>query len=230
MKKKIKAVIWDLDGTLIDFKINSIGARRKAIKILRNHGIPKNELSIQKSILENVKNSQILFTEYGIPSEETQRIIAEINNAVIAVERQAALKATLTKGIGAVLEFLKKSKIKQAIFTYNTHANAVLSLETAGIVSYFEIIVGRDDIRNLKPHPDHVKKICELLGVEFDEVLIIGDTNTDIEAALNVGSYSIALNTNIPKFIKRDAFQKANEIIDVKTIPNALIKAIQEFM
>jgi len=75
-----------------------------------------------------------------------------------------------------------------------------------------------------------VKKICDHLEVEVNEVLIIGDTNTDIEAALNVGSYSIALNTKIPNFIKRDAFQKANKIVDVKSIPNNLIKAIQEFL
>jgi phosphoglycolate phosphatase len=230
MKKKVKAVIWDLDGTLIDFKINSIGARRKAIKVLKNHGIPKTQLSIQKSILENVKNSRILFKQYGITREEVQKIITEVNNVVIEVERQAALKATLTKGIKEVLEFLKKNNIKQTIFTYNTHANALLSLKTAGIESYFEIIIGRDDIRNLKPHPDHVKKICDHLEVEVNEVLIIGDTNTDIEAALNVGSYSIALNTKIPNFIKRDAFQKANKIVDVKSIPNNLIKAIQEFL
>jgi len=230
MKKKVKAVIWDLDGTLIDFKINSIGARRKAIKVLKNYGIPKKELSIQKSILENVKNSRILFKQYGIPSEEVQKIITEVNDAVIAVERQAALKANLTKGIKEVLEFLKNNNIKQAIFTYNTHANTLLSLKTAGIVSYFEIIIGRDDIRNLKPHPDHLKRICELLNVDIDRVLIIGDTNTDIEAAINIGSYSIALKTNIPNFINRDAFKKADKVIDVKELPNALIKAIQDLI
>jgi HAD superfamily hydrolase (TIGR01549 family) len=230
MKKKIKAIIWDLDGTLIDFKINSIGARRKAIKILRNHGIPNSELSIQRSILDYVNRSRIIFNQRGISFKEIQKIINEVNNAVIAVEHQAALKATLTKGIEDVLEFLKKRSIKQAIFTYNTHANALLSLKVAQINSYFDIIVGRDDINNLKPHPDHVKRICELLNVKNDEILIIGDTNTDIEAALNIGSNSIALNTKIPNFIKRDAFKKADKVIDVKELPNALIKAIQEFI
>jgi beta-phosphoglucomutase len=195
IKKKIKAIIWDLDGTLIDFKINSIGARRKVIKILRSYGIPKRELSIEKSILENVRTSRNIFKQHGLKSTEIQEIITEVNNAVIEIEHTAALKATVTKGIEEVLKFLKKNDIKQAIFTYNTHANALLSLETAQIASYFEVIVGRNDIRNLKPHPDHLKKICDLLDLEFDEVLIIGDTNTDIEAALNVGSYSIALNT-----------------------------------
>ncbi len=230
INKKIKAIIWDLDGTLIDFKINSIGARRKAIKILRKYGIPRSQLSIQKSILENVKTSRTLFKKQGVQSDSIQDIIAEVNNAVIEVEHKAALNATLTTGMRDVLDFCKNNEIKQAIFTYNTHSNALLSLETAQIASYFEVIIGRDDINNLKPHPDHIKRICELLKVAFHDILIIGDTDTDIEAALNVGAYSIALNTKIPEFIKRNAFKKANKVIEVRDIPNALIKAIQEFM
>jgi HAD superfamily hydrolase (TIGR01549 family) len=229
-KKKIKAIIWDLDGTLIDFKINSIGARRKVINILKKHGIPRNILSLQKSILDNVKTSRTLFEKQGIHSDKIQDIITEVNNAVIEIEHKAALNATLTKGIEDVLDFCKKNKIRQAVFTYNTYSNALLSLETTQISSYFEVIIGRDDINNLKPHPDHIKRICELLNVGFDEIIIIGDTNTDIEAALNVGAFSIALNTKIPEFIKRDAFEKANKIIDVKDIPNVLISTIQEFM
>lgn len=43
-EKPIKAIIWDLDGTLIHFKINSVKARRKAIKVLRDYGIPKENI------------------------------------------------------------------------------------------------------------------------------------------------------------------------------------------
>jgi len=230
MTEKIKAIIWDLDGTLIDFKINSIEARRKAIKILRSYGIPKKQLSIRKSILENVKHSRLIFKENGVSSEEIQKMINEVNKAVIRVEHKAALKASLTKGIEKVLEFIQNNMIKQAIFTYNTHENAVLSLQTTNIEKYFELIVGRDDVNNLKPHPDHLKTICERLNVEFNDIIVIGDTDTDIEAALNIGSYCIALKTDIPKFIRRNAFEKANKIIDAKEIPNALIKAIKEFI
>ena len=229
-EKPIKAIIWDLDGTLINFKINSVKARRKAIKVLRDYGIQKENLSIETPILENVKISRVIFSEIGFSSEKIKEIIKEVNNAVIQVEHEAAIKATLTQGIDQVLEFAKKKRLKQAVFTYNTHGNARTSLETAGISHYFEIIVGRDDTKNLKPHPDHLKHICEKIHVSPDQIVVIGDTGRDIEAAINIGSRSIALNTKIPNYLKRELFQKANKIIEPEEIPSKLIETLEQFL
>lgn len=228
--KPIKAIIWDLDGTLIDFKINSIKARRDAIKILKNYGIPKENLSIKLPLLEIVKNSKEIFTKRGFIDEKIKEIIKEVNDTVILVEREAAIKATLTNGILEVLKFAQKKNLKQAIFTYNTHENARLSLETAGIKRFFEVVAGRDDIKNLKPHPDHLRYICEKLNVNSDEIVVIGDTGRDIEAALNISSRSIALNTKIPSFIKRDMFKKADKIIELNEIPYELVKTLEELI
>lgn len=228
--KPIKAIIWDLDGTLIDFKINSIKARRKAIKILRNYGIDKEVLSSKMPLLEIVKSSRESFIKLGLPNERIKEIIKEVNNAVIVVEHEAAIKATLTDGIMEVLKFAKSKSLKQAVFTYNTHRNAIISLETAGISQYIDEVAGRDDIENLKPHPDHLKYLCQRLDVDFDEIVIIGDTGRDIEAALMINSRSIALNTKIPTFINRERFKEADKIIELNEIPNELIKTLEEFL
>ena len=228
--KPIKAIIWDLDGTLIDFRINSIKARRKAIKILRNYGILKENLSSKTSLLENVKISKEIFIENGLSANKIQEIIKEVNDAVMLVEHEAAIKATLTEGIIKVLEFAEKKNLKQAVFTYNTHRNARRSLETVGINHYFDVVAGRDDIKNLKPHPDHLKYICERIDVNLDEIVVIGDTGRDIEAALKTKSRSIALNTKIPNFIKREMFKEATKIIELNEIPNELIKTLEEFL
>ncbi len=229
-EKPIKAIIWDLDGTLIHFKINSVKARRKAIKVLRDYGIPKEDLSIEMPILESVKISRVIFNELGFSSEKIKEIINEVNNAVIQVEHEAAIKATLTQGIDQVLEFAKKKRLKQAVFTYNTHNNARISLDTAGIIHYFEVIVGRDDTKNLKPHPDHLKHICEKIDVKPDQIVVIGDTGRDIEAAINIGSRSIALNTKIPNYLKREFFRKADKIIELHEIPSKLIETLEQFL
>lgn len=229
-KKPIKAIVWDLDGTLIHFKINSIKARRNAIKILRNHRVPKKNLSIDMPILEAIKNSKQFFIEFGYSPEKIKKISEEVNKAIIEVEHEAAIKATLIEGIAEVLEFAHKKNLIQAIFTYNTHNNARTSLKTAGITHYFDVIAGRDDIKNLKPHPDHLRYVCGKINVQLDEIVIIGDTGRDIEAAILTKSKSIALNTKIPSFIKREAFEKADKIIQPDEIPHKLIKTLEDFL
>jgi len=226
----IKALVWDLDGTLIHFKINSIKARRKAIKILTDYGIPKKKLSITLPIFDNIRISKIFYKEYGIPENKIEKILKLVNEAVIEVEHEAAINASLIEGIEEVLDFAKKKNLKQAIFTYNAHANAVISLKTVGIIDYFDVIAGRDDIINLKPHPDHLKYICNRLKVDCNEILVIGDTSSDIEAALNVGAYSIALETKIPTYLNREMFQKAGKIIKQEEIQLKLITAIENLI
>ncbi|MHA1671318.1 MAG: HAD family hydrolase [Promethearchaeota archaeon] len=228
--KPIKALIWDLDGTLIDFKINSIKARRKAIKVLIDNGIPKKKLSVTLPILDNIRISKILFDDYGISENKVEEIIKQVNKAIIEVEYEAAINASIIEGIEEVLDFAKKKNLKQAIFTYNTHDNAVVSLKMVGITDYFDVIAGRDRIINLKPHPDHLKYICKRLNVDCDEILVIGDTSRDIEAAINVGAHSLALETKIPTYINRELFQKAEKIIKQEEIPFQLINAIKKLI
>jgi phosphoglycolate phosphatase len=230
-RKSIKAIIWDLDGTLIHFRINSIKARRVAIKILKKKGVTKDLLSIKKPILENIKIARQFFKASSLFSaQQIQNIIRTVNEAIIEIEYQAAIKATLIDGIDDVLEFARKQNLKQAIFTYNTYNNAKISLKTTRIDHYFDIIAGRDNIKNLKPHPEHLNHICQKLGVLPDDIIVIGDTGRDIEAALNVGAYSIALNTIIPNFIKRDIFHKADIIIHPDEIPMKIIKVIKDLL
>jgi len=159
-KKPIRALVFDLDGTLIKFQINSLKARRKAINVLINYGIPKAKLSKNISVLENIQNVKQIFNDNGLTTEEIGDILKKVNDAIIEVEYEAAIKATPIKGIEEVLKYAKKKKLILAIFTYNTNNNTKTSLQAAGIIRFFDLIVGRDDINNLKPHPDHLNYIC----------------------------------------------------------------------
>jgi HAD superfamily hydrolase (TIGR01549 family) len=230
MKKAIKAIVWDLDGTLIDFKIDYMRSRKKAIQILKQYNVPKNILTAKSSILENVNHAKKFFEASSFSNKKIKKIVTKIDKEIIKIEHEAALEAKIITGIDKVLEFAQSKNLKQAIFTFNTKKNTLISLKQAKIYQYFDFIVGRDNIENLKPHPDHLYSICEKLNVNPNEILVIGDTNRDIEAAINIGAHSIALNTKIPKLIKQDAFNKADKIIEPEDIPFKLIEAIEEFL
>jgi HAD superfamily hydrolase (TIGR01549 family) len=226
----IRAIIWDLDGTIIHFKIDYIRARRMAIKILKKHGIPKSSLTIRKSIFENVGTSKEIFKSMEYNSERIEEILKRINSEVDKIELEAAKIATMISGIDKVLEFAMNNNLKQAIYTLNTSRNARVSLERVSLLKYFDIITGRDNVNNPKPHPDHLLYICKKLDVEPSEIVVIGDTSRDIEGALNIGARSIAIETKISRITNLEIFKQANKIINENEIPSKLIRILEDFI
>ncbi len=226
-KQPIKAIVWDLDGTLIHFKIDYLRARKTAIEILRKYGVPKNLLTVKISILENMQSAREFFEKEGFTKEKINQIITEVDTEISKIEYEAAINAKMINGIDQVLEFAKNKNLKQAIFTFNTQKNAKISLNKTNILHYFNIIVGRDNITNLKPHPDHLNYICKKLNVNPNELLVIGDNVRDIEAAINVGAYSIGMQTKLAKI---ETLKIADKIIKENEIPLRLIEEIGKLL
>ncbi|MHA2280898.1 MAG: HAD family hydrolase [Promethearchaeota archaeon] len=226
-KKPIKAIVWDLDGTIIHFKIDSIKARMAAINILKSHGIDNKKLSIQKSILDNINISKVIFQQSNSDPNKVNKILQEVDNGVSKIEYEAALNATVIKGIEDVLNFAAKNNLRQAIFTFNKYEHAKLSLDKVRLLKFFDVIIGRDNINNPKPHPDHLLFICNKLGVNTNEILVIGDNYRDIEAAINVGAHSIAVHTKLAII---ETLQKADVIVEESEIPQKLIEEIKKLL
>ncbi|MFX1329693.1 MAG: HAD family hydrolase [Promethearchaeota archaeon] len=226
-KNSIKAIVWDLDGTLIHFKIDYLRARKIAIKILKKYGVLNHLLTVKISILDNLKSAREFFEKKGFSNDKINAIIEEVDIEISKIEYEAAINATMINGIDQVLEFVKNKNIKQAIFTFNTRKNAEISLKNVNLLHYFTLIVGRDNIANLKPHPDHLNHICKELNVKTNELLVIGDNVRDIEAAINVGAHSIAMQSKLAKI---ETLKNADKIIKENEIPLKLIEEIGKLL
>ena len=224
---KIKAIIWDLDGTLIHFKIDFIKARKCALEILKKYQIPEEKITIKKSILDNIDVARKHLQTKGIIDNEINEMISEVDHAVSEIEYEAALNATMIDGIEKVLAFAEKNNLKQAIYTFNTTKNAEISLQTVNLLHYFGLIVGRDKVKNPKPHRDHILHICNKLKLEPSKILVIGDMYRDIKGAINVGAFSIGLKTRLSRSTE---LKEADLIVKEKELPEKLIKAINSFL
>ena len=82
MNNSIKAVVWDLDGTLIHFKIDFLRAREEAFVILRDHGIPENSLSLQNNIIDTFKRAKEYFKSNGLSEQEIETIGKKVDKKV----------------------------------------------------------------------------------------------------------------------------------------------------
>ena len=116
-KKPIKALIFDLDGTLIKFQINSMKARRKAIKVLINNGIPKEKLSKDVSVLENIQilldsNVDLLIAPVWFSGKNDKDII-DIIEFIVDLRNKGYSEKQIQIGIQNYLIYKTGRKLKK---------------------------------------------------------------------------------------------------------------------
>lgn len=224
---KIKAIAWDLDGTIVYFNIDFIQARKYTINILKENGINPSDLDIKRSILDNINVGKEKFKEMHFPTKEVKKIFSKIEEAIIQVESQAVENAKKVEGIKKVLKFCNRYGMLQAIYTLNTNLNAKKTLENVNLLKYFDLIIGRDNVSNPKPHSDHLSNICKKFNINNEEILVIGDNPRDIEGANKIGAPSIGILTD--RHTKKD-LKGAKYIVEQKNIAQDLMGAIKTFL
>lgn len=185
-----------MDGTLVYFHIKILKARRKAINVLENFGIPKDRYKVENSIRETVEDAKLFMaSKMNYSSEKIAGIISDVNEVIIKTEMKSAMKAKAVNNIKILLDFARKKGLKQIICTFNTHKAALLTLKTAGIDIYFDDIYGRDDLPPglTKPSKKHIQIGADKHGFLPENIIMVGDHTVDIDAAKNFGCESIGV-------------------------------------
>jgi HAD superfamily hydrolase (TIGR01509 family) len=98
-----------------------------------------------------------------------------------------ASMASLHPGIDEVLAHLKDRGVRLAVFTGKGRRTAMITLNALRIATYFDMVVSGNDVVNHKPHPEGILKVLEAFGLEPGQVLMVGDSLTDISASRAAG-------------------------------------------
>jgi HAD superfamily hydrolase (TIGR01549 family) len=192
----LKAIFYDLDGTLVYFKIDYKEYRSKIIELLENNGIPKGKYGIERPARETIISAKIYMADELHYSDQIMKnIMAKLNETIIETERIAAEQATPVKNVDKLLNYGKEKGLLQIICTYNTHAMAKLTLERAGIAQFIDEIVARDDVSNPKPDPSHIETAAKKFNLKKEECFMIGDHFNDIDMARGWGCKSIGVKS-----------------------------------
>ncbi|MHA1721096.1 MAG: HAD family hydrolase [Promethearchaeota archaeon] len=226
----LSAILWDLDGTLVHFKIDYKRARMETIRILEKYGYPQGLLNQNYYVLGMLKEATDFFIREKIHTiEKITQIRNEINKKVAKIEREASYHAESIDGIRKILEFCVEENIKSCIITLNTTQNAILSLESANLIEFFpdkSLIIGRDVVEKIKPNPEHAIVLLEKLKVPAEEVCVIGDHPSDIELACSINARSIGFTSE-----KHPASEfKTSYLVELPKIEKKLIELLKEFI
>lgn len=179
----VKAVIFDLDGTLIQSKIDYEEMRRRVIEIILATGVSTENLSQSRRIWEIIQGSEKALEEIGLTRDVRDLTLRKINAALNEVELKALETVELTRNAKETLRSLRLGGFKIGIATRGCKAYALNSLEKTGLTELVDEMLARDDVEHPKPDPRHLLKVMEALGCPSDRVLYIGDTTTDLSTA-----------------------------------------------
>lgn len=182
----VKAVMIDLDGTLLDTAPDLASAANMMLRELDKAELPLETIQsyIGKGIEKLVKRS----LTGSMDGEPDAALLAR---AMPAYERHyAAMLYVDTRPYAGVIEglnALREKGLRLACITNKAEAFTLPLLRASGLMDYFDLILSGDSLPKKKPDPMPLLHACERFGIAAHEMLLIGDSLNDAQAARAAG-------------------------------------------
>lgn len=182
------AVLFDLDGTLIDTAPDFI----RCLNILRQ----QHELAPlpAETIRRSVSNGARAMIRVGFGLEPEHPDYLEKHTAFLDLyEAGVALETTLFEGMDELLRDLESRSIPWGIVTNKPARFAIPLIEALGLAERCATLICPDHVAKRKPHPESLFLACREIGAEPKQAVYVGDHERDIEAGRNAGMRTIAV-------------------------------------
>ncbi len=183
-EKEIEAIIFDMDNTLFDLVEAKKKACEKIVKYLeRNDADELYDYFLREGVnYENPENISNYLDDRNIQDRDIHEKCQEI------YEKEKLENISPYENVEKTLEELKDSELKLAIVSGANQKNVEARLKKAGLYSYFDFIVSRDETGKAKPDPKSLLKTLKKLNVNPPKSLIVGDSKKrDIKPGKEIG-------------------------------------------
>ncbi|MFX1260785.1 MAG: HAD family hydrolase [Promethearchaeota archaeon] len=183
----LKAVFFDLDGTLTVLSLPLDAMRRDTKEYYRGQGAPHDLFDPADGISSSRVKAREYFVSQGVSESEWERMEREIDKTLSAHEGWAATNAELIDGSMEVVRELKALGLKTAVLTNNGRTAVELILKQLPMQDLFDVIQTRNESPSPKPFPEGLRKLMKHVGVHTNEVVYVGDARIDAAAAKRAG-------------------------------------------
>ncbi len=181
---KIRAVLFDMDGVLIDAKEWHYEALNKALSLF-GFSISRYDHLVTYDGLPTARKLEMLSLERGLP-RRLHRFLGEL-------KQQYTMQNVHNKCRPVFQQEYALSKLRQKGFRLAVCSNSIRSsveamLERSNLLPYLEFFLSNQDVEHPKPHPDIYLKAIARLGLRPEECLILEDNDHGIQAAKASGA------------------------------------------
>lgn len=199
-KLKVAAVIFDLDGTLID----SIDIYFRIVEnALERLGLP----TVSRSKILAAAESEDFKWELVLPEEilhSQERIIDKAWAAINEIAPQMfADDLDIFQGAGGILKMISARGLKMGLVTSTQKhylETKMLPLKNAGVDKLFEVIITSDDVKQRKPAPDPLLACAQQLEFKPANCVYVGDTTTDMQSGKAAGMHTVGVLTGFDDY------------------------------
>ena len=191
----VRAVVFDLDNTLVDFMKMKQAAVEAAVDAMIDAGLDLTPEQARKSIsgiydTKGIEFQQV-FDEFlsGVLGYVDYRILA---NGILAYRRAREGVMVAYPHVTMALTRLVRMGLRLGVVSDAPRLQAWMRLCSLGIDNFFDAVVTFDDTGQRKPSPEPFQKALELLGVRPEEAVMVGDwAERDIVGAKKIGMYTV---------------------------------------
>jgi len=179
-------ILFDLDGTLVDTAPDLMKAHNH---IMKKYGYETKSTEEIRNLVGKGASALIGRSLWGSAKEEFGKIenkkVKEkmVNEFINFYGNNILNESTLINGVEDFLKWCNEKKISLAVCTNKQEHLAVDLLKKIGIYNYFEYVAGSNTFDYCKPDPRHITSIIEILNGDIKKSLMIGDSETDANAA-----------------------------------------------
>ena len=182
--KPILAVIFDMDGVLIDAKEWHFEALNRALGLF-GYSITRHDHLVTYDGLPTRKKLQMLSLERGLP-EELHEFIGEMKQRYTTEIIASRCRPRFAHEYA--LSRLKANGYSLAVASNSIRSTVDLMLSHAHVAKYFDVTLSNEDVNDPKPSPEIYITACHRLGIPPEQALVVEDNDNGIRAARAAGT------------------------------------------
>jgi N-acetyl-D-muramate 6-phosphate phosphatase len=183
----IEAVLFDLDGTLVDTAPDLV---RVLNLLLREEGRPCMPYAVARN---EVSNGALGLIRLGFGGEPAERELQRLRQRFLVLyQRNICINSFIFHGLSDILSALSEIHLRWGIVTNKPRAFTEPLLQRLGLDRHAACVVSGDSLPQRKPHPAPLQLASRELGLPAERCIYVGDAQRDIEAGHAAGMATVA--------------------------------------